>query len=236
MHIRTITIITAACLLSAAAAEPAAVIDLLRPGKRSHPTASTLKQCPDAHITLKDVPIVYGIPPFDGPAAKRWEERIQKFEIWPGGCEIMPDSPTVRPTCTTCGFGYDSEFGHWSRDSADIATFKRSFSPLVASFPKPAAAHQKGAFSYDQSVSTNRVVYQSVSFTSSEPWQALIGHINAWLKTNGLTATYTEKEHIVTFDGSQKLISDWQAESVSVMLQHMKKDGDSWIMLHVSSR
>ena len=236
MHIRAITIIIAACLHSAAAAEPPVVIDLLGPGKRSHPTSATLKQCPDGHTTLKDVPIIYGTPPFDGPAAEHWQRSIQKYDMWSGGCLKMPDSPTVRPTCTTCGFGYDSHFGHWSRASADIWTFKRSFSPLVASFPKPGATHQKGAFRYTQSVSTNRVVSQSVSFTSSEPRDSLVGRINAWFKTNGITTSYTEGEHTVTFDGSQKLISDRRAESVRVMFQHMKKDGDSWVMLNVSSR
>src|SRR5262245_24304398 len=139
MHTRTITILTAACVLSAVAAEPPTVIDLFS-RKRSHPTSATLKQCPDGHTTLKDVPIVYGTPPFAGPAAKRWQESIQKFEMWSGGCVSEPDSPKVRPTCTTCGFGYDSEFDHWSRESADIKTFKRGFSPLVASFPKPSRA------------------------------------------------------------------------------------------------
>src|SRR5262245_58954660 len=56
MHIRTVTILTASCLLSAMAAEPPAVIELFA-RKRSHPTSATLKQCPDGHTNLKDVPI-----------------------------------------------------------------------------------------------------------------------------------------------------------------------------------
>ncbi len=236
MHIRTITIITTASLLYATADEPPVVIELFGRGKQTHPTSATLKQCPDGHTTLKDVPIVYGTPPFDGPAAKRWQESIQKFEMWSGGCVSWPDSPTVRPTCTTCGFGYDSEPGHWSRESADITTFKRTFSPFIASFPKPTAHDQKGSLRYHQSVSTNRVVYQSVSFTSAEPRDALVARINAWFSTNSITTTYTEKEFTVTFDGSQKLISDWQAPRVSVMMQHMKKDADSWVVLYISSR
>lgn len=235
MHIRSITILTAACLLSAVAAEPPTVVELFSL-KRPVPTSATLKQCPDGHTTLKDVPIVYGTPPFDGPAAKRWQERIQRFEMWSGGCVSTPDSPKVRPTCITCGFGYDSEFDHWSRESADITTFKRAFSPLIASFPKPTVKHQKGELRYYQSVSTNRVAYQSVSFTSTEPQDALVARINAWFSTNSITTTYTEREHTVTFDDSQKLISDWQAGGVSVMLHHMKKDGDSWVMFHVSSQ
>jgi hypothetical protein len=87
-----------------------------------------------------------------------------------------------------------------------------------------------------QSVSTNRVVYQSVSFTTAEPRDTLVAHINAWFSANRITATYTESQHTVTFDRSQKLISDWRGENVSVMLQHMEKEGDSWVMFYVSNQ
>jgi hypothetical protein len=201
--------------------------------KESHPTSATLKQCPDGHTELKDVPIVYGTPPFDGPAAKQWEEKIRNFEMWSGGCVRRPDSPK---TCIECGFGYDSRFRHWSRDSADPTTFKRTFSPLIASFPKPTGRQQKGELEYSQTLSTNQVIYQSVSFTSAEPRKALIARINAWLSTNNIAAGYTEMKHTVTFNHSKKIISEWEAKGIGVMMQHMKKTGDSWVLLHLSNQ
>ena len=235
MLLRIITIIASASLLSVAGAEQHASVELLGGGRPRHPIAATLKLCPDGHATLKDVPILYGLPPFARLAAKRFEERIKRYEIWPGGCQQMPDSPAVRPTCITCGFGFDSRFLHWSRESPDITTFKRPFSPLIVSFPKPRPEHQKGAFGYNQSVSTNQVVSQNVSYSSSEPWDSLIGSINAWFKTNRSTPKYTEQTLTSDLDGSEKLISDWQAGGVSVMLHYSKKSGDSWVMVHVSN-
>ena len=203
-------------------------------GQARNETAASLKHCPDGHATLKDVPIIYGLPPQEGPEAKRWTLSVRNLEFWPGGCVSSPSYPKVRPTCTRCGFGYDSTFGQWDRESEDIKTFKRPFSSLVKSFPKPTGTFQKVAVKYRQSVRSNRVNSQGLSFNSSEPREAIVEHINAWIKANDITATYKEEE-ITTSRGTQKVICNWDGGKASVRLHHTKADGESWIMLFVSN-
>ena len=67
-----------------------------------------LGQCANGHSTLKDVPIVYGLP---GPelAAK-----AAHGDIILGGCIRVPRDHWV--VCKSCGLTYDDDFGAWRED------------------------------------------------------------------------------------------------------------------------
>jgi hypothetical protein len=158
--------------------------------KQPNLTSAQLKQCPDGHACLKDVPIVYGLFAVGGTNQAERKRLIDHFEMWPGGCCVGPDSPKVRPTCTNCGFGYDSRLQYWSRSSTNFGSFKRPFSPALLTFPLPAREFQAGPITYYQSVCSNRVNWQCVSYSSKEPHSILTNHIDAWLTANGVSTSF----------------------------------------------
>src|SRR5437016_3670417 len=128
--------------------------------------SADLKQCPDGHTTLKDVPISYGVPGASTRAErKKLQRQIDNLEFLLGGCEVDQDSPMVRPTCTTCRFGYNSRTGTWSRASHDIHSFRRPFSELLNSFPMP--AHPRKV-EYKQGVKSDKVVFEEIVYTASK--------------------------------------------------------------------
>jgi hypothetical protein len=148
--------------------------------------SADLKQCPNGHTTLKDVPIFYGLP-----APEDWtkmQRQIDNLEFVLGGCVVEDDSPTVRPTCTTCRFGYDSRSETWSRRSPDISSFKRPFTEQFRAFPLPP---NPGNLTYEQWVRDGRVVGESVRYTMKKDSQ-LKRQIEAWLSNHAIKAKYTE--------------------------------------------
>jgi len=207
--------------------------ELLKP---QNETSASLKKCPVGHTTLKDVEIVYGLPPWKGDEAKRFQESVGRLEIWPAGCVSSPDSPKVRPTCTTCRFGFDSQFRQWSRDSTEPRSFKRQFSTLLLSFPTPTTNFAKDNVNYSQSMRSNKVVSQSISYTSLQPREMLVQRINQWVGANGLNTTYNEKPFESDLTGEQKIIGEWHAGRVSVMMQFQKKDSTSWVLFFEFAR
>lgn len=146
--------------------------------------ASQAKVCPDGHTTLKNVPIVYGllIPDAKVKAA------LARQDFWPGGCVITPDSPTNRVVCTTCGFGYDSRFRDWHgfAEFQFPSQFKRPFSTLMASFPVPSTNQLVESPRFQQSFTTNGVTSESVSYSTSEPFEEVAQRIDSWFKAQKL--------------------------------------------------
>jgi hypothetical protein len=198
--------------------------------------SSLPRACPNGHSTLKKVRIVYGTLSFESPEAEqRFEQAIKNYEVWPGGCVSGPHSPKFRLTCTTCGFGYDSEDSLWSRNSDDPSTFTRPFSKYTASFSKLPWEQIKGGPDYGQSVAQGRVVSESVSYTSLEPVGVLISRINDWFRIQGIRPRYSRRPHVRTITGAKRIISEWKSRRISVMLHH-EEDGTSWVMLHVFRR
>src|SRR5438034_4420628 len=127
--------------------------------------SADLKQCPDGHTTLKDVPISYGVPGASTRAEwKKLQRQIDNLEFVLGGCEVGEYPPMVRPMCTTCRFGYNSRTGTWSRASHDIHSFKRPFSELLTSFP--VLAHPRKV-EYKHGVKSDTVAVEEVVYTAS---------------------------------------------------------------------
>lgn len=151
---------------------------------RSSPLASQMRACPDGHSTLKNVPIAYGLINFDD----KTKAAASRLEFWPGGCVITPDSPTNIVVCTTCGFAYDSRLGSW-HGFAEFQTpnqSKRPFSTLMASFPIPSTNQLVESPRFGQSFTTNGVTYESVSYSTSEPFEEVAQRIDSWFTAQKL--------------------------------------------------
>jgi hypothetical protein len=171
-------------------------------------TSADLKQCPDGHTTLKDVPIRYGLPAASTKAEwKEIDRQIENLEFILGGCEISEDSPKVRPTCRTCRFAYDSQSNTWSRRSSDVHTFRRPFTELLMSFPLPANPRK---LEYEQGVQSDRVVLEAVVFTASKDQPELKSRIDEWFAAHKIRASYSEPYY---WPG---ILREWKASGISI--------------------
>src|SRR5258705_2140025 len=165
--------------------------------------SADLKQCPDGHTTLKDVPISYGLPATSTRAEwKKCERQLDNLEFVLGGCVLDDDSPRVRQTCTMCRFGYNSRTGTWSRTSRDIHSFKRPFSELLTSFPVP--AHRRKV-EYKQGVKSDKIVFEEIVYAASKDHPELKTRIDRWFAQHGITATYSQPD-----EGDRK-VRQWKA-------------------------
>ena len=201
------------------------------PPPRHHPTSAELKMCPYGHKTLKDVPIFYGTPDFtDKASVSNMNEEIDTYQAWHGGCVFSYDSPTTRVTCVTCGFGYDSDLELWSRKSSDKASFRHPFSSMLESFPLPPTNMVVGAVEYRQSLNTNTVCMESVSYTSCESQPIVFTRTTNWLAQLNISTPSEKILNLEILDGTKRNIYNWGDLSPSVML-HQEEDGTSWVMM-----
>jgi hypothetical protein len=199
------------------------------------PVGKPGNRCPDGHTTLKDVPIIYGLLAIDTPEQKeKLNQAIKSYRIWPGGCVSTIESPKVRVTCTTCGFGFEAEFNHWSRSSPELASFTRPFSHQTSTFPKPSKPELKDTVEYNQSVYRNEVIDEGLSYTSTEDRDTLIASINRWFKNTIAVPPPPSEREVTALDGTEKLITEWNAEHLSVMLYYSKKKQECRVMLFVT--
>jgi hypothetical protein len=179
-------------------------------------TSADLKRCPDEHTTLKDVPISYGLSTME---RKELERRVNNLEFVLGGCEVEPDSPRVRPTCTTCRFGYDGRSKTWSRSSQDIRTFKRPFSSLLTSFP---VLRRPRKVEYEQRVRSGRVVSEEIVYTASQDHPELKARIDQWFSAHHIIAAYTQPKEGTT-------VRQWEAPGVSIRFSYEPGELFVWL-------
>jgi hypothetical protein len=105
------------------------------------PSAKVLKKCPFGHRTLKDVPIVYGLPDVNGPDAKQIKKDLAEYKYTFGGCVFGPDSPKQAVACTTCGFTYSitttkkPEEGSWTLSVNETNKLFRPLSNVWSDYP-----------------------------------------------------------------------------------------------------
>jgi hypothetical protein len=189
--------------------------------------------CPDGHETLKDVPIAYGLLIADTPEAEReLNEAIKNYEMWPGGCVSTPDSPKVKVTCTTCGFGYDAEFSSWSRSSSDRGSFTRPFSQATLAFQLISSSGLQDEIRYSQQVSLGNVRSEGISFTSRRERADLMKAVDRWFETQGIEQSFSEQQ-ATTMDVTDNIISEWKGNEASVSLHFAKESRTSWVMLYL---
>jgi len=202
------------------------------------PTAESLHKCPNGHTTLKVVPISYGLPPFEGEAAKEWKKRVENLEFVPGGCCVSSDSPKSEVICTTCRFAHSisstgrTEDGYWTRISPNSDSFPQPISEVARSFPVPAEDQLKGSVSFTQSLSdTLKNRYESVSYVTTENAPDVKNEIDKWLNVRGITCNFSSKTHTSTLDGAVRDILRWETDQlyVSIWVQHEHSDDTSSI-------
>ena len=203
----------------------------LVPLPKHHPTSAELRECPYGHAALKDVPIFYGTPDFRNKAAvSNMDHAIETYQAWHGGCVVSDDSPTVRVTCVTCGFGYESDSELWSRSSPDKASFRIPFSAMLNGFPLPPTDMRVGEVEYSQSVRSNAVTMEIVSYTSREEQPVVFSRATNWLAQFKITTPSREIIGHETLAGTKRNIYEWGHLGPSVML-HQEEDGTSWVMM-----
>lgn len=144
----------------------------------SHPSpiASKVKNCPDGHATLKNVPISYGLLIPD----EKTKAAVARQDFWPGGCVFGPGAPTNAVVCTTCGLGSDNNDGWWSGSAQSLSQFKRPFSSLMASFPVPATNVLVTPATFSQAFTSNRIVSEGISFQTTESFADVAERVDAW--------------------------------------------------------
>ncbi len=204
----------------------------------AEPTAKTLKKCPSGHTTLKDVPIVCGLPPFKGPEVEKWRKSIENLEFVSGGCVVSDDSPKHQVICTTCRFAHSilstrqPEGGSWVRTSPDIASFPKPITGLVKSFPVPPKKQQKDPVSYTQNLSDRlEVQYEGVNYRTTKPADEIKTEVEKWLKEHDIKCGFSSKTHTSTLNGAVRDILEWKTDRLSVnILMHCEhSDKTSWI-------
>lgn len=198
----------------------------------SNAVAAQVKACPDGHKSLKDVPILYGTPSFEPKNRKASETAVARFEYWPGGCVVGPDSLTNRVTCTTCGLGLNAEYGSWSAYRQSPSQFSRTFSAPILSFPIPGTNSLFSGPNYHQTIRKGGVQHESLDFTSREKKGELVKRVDDWFRKQGLNPTkYVQSNRV---SGPTTELVKWEVEKLTVQLNHFGEEGTTAI--HISNQ
>lgn len=197
----------------------------------SSPVASQLKVCPSGHATLKNVPIAYGLLTSDA----KTQAAIARLDFWPGGCVFSPNSPTNRVVCTTCGLGYDNEPGSWSGSGPSLGHFKRPFSALMTSFPVPATNFLVAPPQFHQAFTSNRVVFEAVSYQTTEPFADVSERMDAWFGKQKLKPMRHSSTNRNAQTGPLRQTVRWKEMNVNADL-NLSEDGKVSIVSVTHSR
>lgn len=156
--------------------------------------AATLKSCPDDHITLADIPILYGTFPIQTTDPADWNDedkalaarRDAKEVILAGELDSAED-PRFQTRCLTCGYRYEVMAvpdlgGNWIKDGHRFADFPIVFSEAARSLP---FAEMAGA-EFSVEVSKERVVAsETIEITiPANKKDDLVAKIEKWIDEN----------------------------------------------------
>ena len=194
---------------------------------RSNAVAASVKVCPDGHKTLKNVPISYGTPSFAPEHRKAREDAVARFEYWPGGCVVGPDSPTNRVTCTTCGLGLNAEYSFWSANRQSPSQFSRPFSAPILSFPIPGTNSLFSGPTYHQTIREGGVQQESLDYTSREQKAVIVKRVDDWFRKQGLSPSKNVQSNRVS--GPTTELVKWEVEKLTVQLNHFGEEGTTAI-------
>lgn len=110
-------------------------------------TSAMLKNCPDGHTDLKDIPILYGTFPILTQKPEDWTDedkalakRRDAKEVILGGEPDDIRDPRFRSICQTCGFYYDvgkvpGTNSNWVKTGHKFSDFTTPFFPAARSLP-----------------------------------------------------------------------------------------------------
>jgi hypothetical protein len=101
---------------------------------------------------------------------------------------------------------------------------------MLASFPLPPTNMAEGPIQYSQSLKTNAVWMESLSYTSREMQPVVLSRLTNWLARLNISEPSKQMLGHETLAGTKRNIYNWGHLSPSVML-HQEEDGTSWVMV-----
>ena len=101
---------------------------------------------------------------------------------------------------------------------------------MLNSFPVPSGTLLVGPVAYAQSIQSNAVWMESVSYTSRETPPLVLLRITNWLARYHIPSPTRVLRGHETLAGSKRNVYEWGQLSPSVML-HQEEDGTSWVMM-----
>lgn len=188
------------------------------------------------HATLKNVPIAYGLPPFKGPEAEKWEKAVENLELVTGGCVVGPDSPKKQVVCTTCRFAHsifsvkEPDRGVWTGTSSNFTSLPKPLSDRVKSFPVPAKAMQRKPVTFNQSLNDKlEPLYDGLDYVSIAPIGQIKGDVNKWIEDQQLRCEFSSQTHESSLNGAKREILIWESDQLLVLIRYEHSDGTSWV-------
>ncbi len=135
--------------------------------------------CFQGHITLKEIPVVYG----QHKDPKRIERDVRDYKVWDGGSGRDQDSPERRLICTTCGYAMHPVHGFWERKGTKPSDFSSPLTPLVAALPLPEVGKRSREVSFHQYRKQDGGLWENVVVRSTEPflevWARVKTHLDS---------------------------------------------------------
>jgi hypothetical protein len=151
------------------------------------PAPAAPATCPYGHTTLRDVPVLYGLPIMT-PDLRR---RVDAGEVILGGC--VGDSPDRFLVCRRCGYRHNPAADEWVRTGEDAAGFERRLDPLVAGFPFPPPPKAGERVFYRQVVRGGRVTDESAGRSTDQPAAAVEATVRGFFGDRGLPEPRLER-------------------------------------------
>ncbi|MCB1035080.1 MAG: hypothetical protein KDD47_14730 [Acidobacteria bacterium] len=122
--------------------------------------------CPYGHDEVWSVPIAYGMLLWD----EETEARMKNYEFVPGGCAVLPDSPTHVTLCRQCGFQKLEEGeDRWFRSSDEAKSFEIPLGEAIRLFPLIRLSKKPGYErpTFEQEVGGGAVVREKMGYGST---------------------------------------------------------------------
>ena len=140
---------------------------IVTPAKPEAPTTSAVSSatCPEGHLPLKKVPVVYGLL----MSSKELDQKVKNLEIIPGGCVIIQGySAAYNLVCEQCQYRMDPVTEEWRKENKDPAQFHHPLSEIIREFPTKIGFQQESP-NYVQHILEGRVVSEEVYCWSDIP-------------------------------------------------------------------
>ena len=101
-----------------------------------------------------------------------------------------------------------------------MRSFKRAFSPLLATFPVLLRTRK---VEYEQSVQSDHVISEEIVYTASEDHPDLKARIDTWFAQHGIAAAYAEPN-----EGDRK-VREWKAPGISIRFSYEPGELFVWL-------
>lgn len=187
---------------------------------RLQKTSKELKQCPDGHTQLKDIPIKYGLYGVHIHPEAQWTSEdkelmkgVARKDYVLGGDVIHDVSPRFRTTCLTCGYYYEVDYvpddgGAWVKTGQRMSDFTTELSITARSLPF--AKNDKLFISV--SVVGDKVVREYIAVTIPIDERVLmLQRLKVWIAEHGYNESLLHLEGHAPLTASDQVIESSKA-------------------------